>query len=334
MKIDRLLRSQTVAETRAVALAGDLPVALFAQSWLEPKQARLGDIAQARLRTHDSREGGLFLELESGEAAFMRGAMPSGLSEGSALRVRILSEAREDKLARVAPTNESAQSMEPIEAWRARLPHAEQIGWDADDAEFDAAFDNALAATVPLPGGGHLHIARTPALTAIDIDTAGRKDRHGSKAINLDAAREAARQLALRNIGGLIVLDCIAPLPRAVGAEIKTAFLERFRSVSLRKAEALAPSPFGLLEARLAWGEQPIAELHNGPMGVLLSGLRQLEREAKARRADTLVLALPRQAYRELGERKSALLKALTERYGARLSIELGERATPEITSP
>ena len=334
MKIDRLLRSQTVAETRAVAFAGDLPVALFAQSGLEPKRARLGDIIPAHLRTQDAGQGGLFLELDNGEAAFMRGAMPSGLSEGSAVRVRILSEAREDKLARVGLTDDPTLKADPIEAWRTRLPLAEPLDWEMGDAEIDAAFDDALADTASLPGGGHLHIARTPALTAIDVDTAGRKDRNGSKAVNLDAAREAARQLALRNLGGLVVLDCIAPLPRALGAEIKTAFLERFRSISPRKAEALAPSPFGLLEARLAWGERPIADLYDGPMGVLLSGLRQLEREAKARRADTLVLALPCEAYTELGERKSALLKTLTERYGTRLSIELGERATPEITSP
>lgn len=334
MKIDQLLRSDTVAETRAAAFAGDVPVALFAHSWLEPTRARLGDIASARIRAHDAREGGLFLELDSGEAAFMRGTMPPGLSDGSAVRVRVLSERREDKLARVAVTNDAAPSADPIEAWRERLPLSESLTWEACDADIDAAFDSAHTDIAPLPGGGHLHIARTPALTAIDVDTAGRKDRLGSKAINLDAAREAARQLALRNLGGLVVLDCIAPLPRALGADIKTAFLDRFRSISRRKAEALAPSPFGLLEARLAWGERPIAELYDSAIGTLLSGLRQLEREAKARPADTLVLALPREAYRELGERKPALLTALSERYGARLRIEPGERNTPEVTSP
>ncbi len=68
--------------------------------------------------------------------------------------------------------------------------------------------------TVPLRSGGEIVIEETEALTAIDVNTGGHKgaNKDGKNFIlncNLEAAREAARQIRLRNIGGLIILDFI-----------------------------------------------------------------------------------------------------------------------------
>jgi len=66
---------------------------------------------------------------------------------------------------------------------------------------------------VPLPSGGEIVIEETEALVAIDVNTGGHKGaRDGSNFItqaNLEAASEASRQIRLRNIGGLIILDFI-----------------------------------------------------------------------------------------------------------------------------
>lgn len=66
---------------------------------------------------------------------------------------------------------------------------------------------------VPLPSGGEIVIEETEALVAIDVNTSGHKGaRDGTNFIvqaNLEAASEAARQIRLRNIGGLIILDFI-----------------------------------------------------------------------------------------------------------------------------
>jgi ribonuclease G len=66
---------------------------------------------------------------------------------------------------------------------------------------------------VPLPSGGEIVIEETEALVAIDVNTGGHKGaRDGSNFItqaNLEAASESARQIRLRNIGGLIILDFI-----------------------------------------------------------------------------------------------------------------------------
>lgn len=65
---------------------------------------------------------------------------------------------------------------------------------------------------VPLPGGGSLVIEPTEALTAIDVN-AGEKGNPTS--VNLSAAGEIARQIRLRQIGGLIVVDALKMSARA-----------------------------------------------------------------------------------------------------------------------
>ncbi|HUR57465.1 MAG TPA: Rne/Rng family ribonuclease [Opitutaceae bacterium] len=67
---------------------------------------------------------------------------------------------------------------------------------------------------VPLPSGGEIIIDETEALIAIDVNTGSHKNRGGDEknviyAVNLEAAGEIARQIRLRNLGGLIIMDFI-----------------------------------------------------------------------------------------------------------------------------
>ena len=67
---------------------------------------------------------------------------------------------------------------------------------------------------VPLPSGGEIVIDETEALIAIDVNTGSHKNKAGDEkntiyAVNLEAAREIARQIRLRNLGGLIIIDFI-----------------------------------------------------------------------------------------------------------------------------
>jgi ribonuclease E len=77
------------------------------------------------------------------------------------------------------------------------------------EGEIDRIYDRKVA----LPGGGSIVIDRTEALTAIDVNSG--KARGASSqaetalATNLEAAREVARQLLLRDLGGLVVVDFI-----------------------------------------------------------------------------------------------------------------------------
>lgn len=67
---------------------------------------------------------------------------------------------------------------------------------------------------VPLPSGGEIVIEETEALISIDVNTGSHKNKNKDgkdfiTQVNLEAATEIARQLRLRNIGGLIILDFI-----------------------------------------------------------------------------------------------------------------------------
>ena len=77
----------------------------------------------------------------------------------------------------------------------------------ADDLE------QALAARVDLPSGGSLIISETPALVAMDVNVAGtlKGEREQSVLVtNLEASSEIARQIRLRNLSGLLVVDFVS----------------------------------------------------------------------------------------------------------------------------
>jgi len=72
--------------------------------------------------------------------------------------------------------------------------------------------DEALSLVIELAGGGSLIISQTPALCAIDVNSGGTDGGAKEKtalAVNLEAVVAAARQIRLRNISGLIVVDFI-----------------------------------------------------------------------------------------------------------------------------
>jgi ribonuclease G len=73
---------------------------------------------------------------------------------------------------------------------------------------------SAFGQTVSLRGGGYLIIEHTEALHVIDVNSGNKSNREENQettalSVNLEAAREIARQLRLRDMGGIIVIDFI-----------------------------------------------------------------------------------------------------------------------------
>lgn len=72
---------------------------------------------------------------------------------------------------------------------------------------------NALQTKVPLPSGGYLYIQTTEALTVVDVNsgrfTSLQSQSDTIRITNIEACREISRQLRLRNIGGMVVVDFI-----------------------------------------------------------------------------------------------------------------------------
>jgi len=111
--------------------------------------------------------------------------------------------------------------------------------------------DSALKRTVELPSGGHITIDKTEALTAIDVNTGrfvGKRSLEDTLLkTNLEAAEEAARQLRLRDIGGIIVIDFIDMEDASSKAQLMVRFgqlLERDRT----KTRVTEISRLGLVE--------------------------------------------------------------------------------------
>ncbi len=98
------------------------------------------------------------------------------------------------------------------------------------DKGIDKEIKNALQIKVMLPCGGYLFIQQTEALTVVDVNsgrfTSGASQADTIKKTNIEAIDEIARQLRLRNIGGMIIIDFIDMDNRAD----KLAILEHFEA--------------------------------------------------------------------------------------------------------
>lgn len=75
-----------------------------------------------------------------------------------------------------------------------------------------AALARALERRAPLPSGGHVAVDETEAFTAIDVNSGSHVAAAAAetiRAVNLEAADEIARQIRLRNLGGVVLVDFI-----------------------------------------------------------------------------------------------------------------------------
>ena len=111
--------------------------------------------------------------------------------------------------------------------------------------------DNAFYRQVWLPCGGYIVIDQTEALVAIDVNTGRNKGQKDQDKLltetNLEAAAEVARQLRLRNMGGLIVVDFIDMKHRKDQQAVYKAMLQHLKR-DKAKTQVTQISPFGLME--------------------------------------------------------------------------------------
>jgi len=120
-----------------------------------------------------------------------------------------------------------------------------------DKYEIEAEIRNLFNRRVELPTGGYVVIEQTEALVSIDVNTGrytGKKDPEKTiLRTNLEAAREIARQLRLRDIGGIIVCDFIDMETRANRDKVLQE-LRQHLSRDRARTRAFAVSDLGLIE--------------------------------------------------------------------------------------
>jgi len=155
---------------------------------------------------------------------------------------------------------------------------------------FDDALEAEIAALaepeVPLPGGGRLLIHPTPALVAIDVDAgtaAAGRDSVAHARVNEASLVEAARQVALRELAGAILID-FAGLTVKQRAALAPAVSAAFAADS--RTEALGMGPLGLAELRRRRDAAPLHEVLGWPLSALTHGLAALRRAAREAASD------------------------------------------------
>ncbi len=211
-----------------------------------------------------------------------------------------------------------------------------------DEPIFDAyglevEISRALGRKVWLKSGGSIVIDQTEALTAIDVNTGRYVGKHNLEdtilKTNLEAVREIAFQLRLRNIGGLIIIDFI-DMEKEAHREKVHATLEDALKGDKNKSNILKISELGLVEMTRKRVRESIGRTLCEPctycegsgyvkakLTVIYEILRELHREmADLPAGQIALLAHPEIAGLLIDEERCGL-DALEERYGRAVAI-------------
>jgi ribonuclease G len=132
-----------------------------------------------------------------------------------------------------------------VRLYKGKLPIFENFG-------VDKQIKNLFGKKVSLKNGAYLIVEHTEALHVIDVNSGHRlKNSEGQEAnaldVNLDAAKEIARQLRLRDMGGIIVIDFIDLHSRENRAQLFDKMEEEMKT-DHAKHTVLPPSKFGLVQ--------------------------------------------------------------------------------------
>ncbi len=140
--------------------------------------------------------------------------------------------------------------------------------------------DNALKSKVWLKSGGSIVINQTEALVAIDVNTGRYVGKKSSGRLedtivktNLEAAKEIVRQLRLRDLGGIVVLDFIDMEEKKNRQKVFQAVEQELRK-DRSPSKALQVSDFGLVIITRKRVKQSLERTHDGAVPVLLGHRR------------------------------------------------------------
>jgi len=147
-----------------------------------------------------------------------------------------------------------------IEYYRDKTPMFERFNVERE-------IDKALRRKVWLPSGGYLFFDRTEAMYTIDVNSGRSSTEAGNVEealvrINMEAAEEIARQLRLRNVGGLIICDFIDMRSRKNQRRVLDRLKEAMKEDNA-KCTILTMSEFGLIEMTRQRSRESLAQTMN-----------------------------------------------------------------------
>lgn len=197
--------------------------------------------------------------------------------------------------------------------------------------QIESQIESAFQRSVALPSGGSIVIDHTEAMLSIDINSAratkGSDIEETALNTNLEAADEIARQLRIRDLGGLIVIDFIDMAPTKHQREVENRLRDALR-MDRARVQIGRISRFGLLEMsrqrlRPSLGEssQVVCPRCNGQGTVRgveslsLSVLRIIEEHAMKENTGRVVSHLPVEVATFLLNEKRNVLHGIEQRY-------------------
>ena len=324
----RILAAASPGEVRVAAVEGSelLDYAI----WRPGVPDGVGDLYRGRIIARLPAMAGAFVALGGAEGFLPDSQGAAGTTEGTVLAVRITRAAQAGKgprlSARVSEQKKALTGAGPpalirrgpgaVERIAALHPDAPVLVDDAAlaaalrpvlgerlslvslvlDEETESQIDALGPTTIPLPGGGWMHVHPTPALVAIDLD-AGEvsADRRGKafaqSAFNRVALPEVARQIRLRNISGAILID-LAGMPVRRRSPLAPPLAAALAADPLRP-RLLGFTALGMAEILRPRVHPPLHELLSGPHAEGLGALRCIAADLTTRpdRLPTLVAA-------------------------------------------
>ena len=212
-------------------------------------------------------------------------------------------------------------------------------------AQVEQQLDAMMLPTVQLRSGGYLVINQTEALVAIDVNS-GRSTRERgieetALRTNLEAAEEAARQLRLRDLAGLIVIDFIDMESRRNNAAVEKKLKDALKDDRAR-IQLGSISHFGLLEMSRQRLRPSLAETsfvtctHCLGVGTVRSTesaalhvLRAVEEEGGKRRAAEIVVHVAGAIALYILNNKRVRLAEIEARHGMKVSFAADESLLP-----
>lgn len=224
--------------------------------------------------------------------------------------------------------------VEKVEQYKGKKPLLEKWGVDKE-------IESTLERRVDLPSGGYLIIDYAEALTVIDVNSGSFTGRGKGgleetiTKVNTEAAEEAVRQLRLRDIGGIIVIDFI-DMARAKNRDKVLKTLRKALDADKSKSYVVEVSPLGLVEMTRQNITDGVREILTAPCptcegeGVVLSaetvaidGLREM-RDLATRDSEAFLLRVNPKVAAELIEPDSGLAELEAET-GKEFHFEGGE---------
>jgi len=210
-----------------------------------------------------------------------------------------------------------------------------------DAYKIEKELDKLISSKVWIKNGAYLIIQQTEAMVVIDVNSGkfiGKSDHEtNSLKINMEAAREIARQIRLRDLGGLIVIDFIDVLQPANKEKIQLELKKEFhKDRAITKIEKL--SRFGLIEmTRQRVRESVIHDTHDdcptcngsGLIATIPTLVSQIERWIQRYRATKgdrrVVIRVSQEVHRYLLKGRFSRRMRLMWKYWMKLDFKIDE---------